>query len=36
MKYFPPPGGFHHYLLFEVDGERVNVTIKRIPPAAVN
>ena len=34
MKYFPLPGGFHHYLLFEVDGENVSVTIKRIPPGS--
>lgn len=32
MKYFPLPGGFHHYLLFEVDGENVQVEIRRIPP----
>jgi 3',5'-cyclic AMP phosphodiesterase CpdA len=30
MKYFPLPGGFHHYLLFEVDGDNISVTIKRI------
>ena len=36
MKYFPLPGGFHHYLLFEVDGENVSVTIKRIPPVPAN
>lgn len=36
MEYFPLPGGFHHYLLFEVDGENVSVTIKRIPSDDAN
>ena len=27
----PEEGGFHHYLIFQVDGPRVSVTLKRLP-----